>query len=422
MNHKTIVICPGPEYLFWSSGVYYCAELSKKYNIILVADHYISDELKIEKLISSGVVCKFYQYPISNSGKSRIRKLLNRHLHFFQLSKNLFKNNDIDFIIQHTDLEVANIYIYSEGAKYGIPGIMYRPTTIAKNYYQDYKFSISWAIKFQKIAEINLHLARYTFNLSKIFRYLLNYFIIPFIVTGNIFRPRIRMFPTKDKYFNDNPAYYSYAIIHTLREADIAKENGEPSILVKNPLSITVKSIAKLLDFDDFYREVGVVLMLPTSGEYDWYITQNNSDPTKFFQIWINVLRIFREKFPGYRIILKCHPMATDEHIYKRILEESKITNFEVIERSYTVEKLILKSEVIIGTTTSSLWWATQIGLNKQIYSLDIFGLGGGDRYSHATGMIYVDEIDIIAIKEIAQSAVEENNSIQLTEFISQIT
>ena len=229
------------------------------------------------------------------------------------------------------------------------------------------------------------------------------------------------MFPTKDKYFNDNPAYYSYAIIHTSREADIAKENSEPSILVKNPLSITVKGIAKLLDFDDFYRGVGVILMLPTSGEYDWYLTQNNSDPTKFFQIWINVLRIFRKKFPEYRIILKCHPMATDEHIYKSILEESKVINFEIIECSYPVEKLILKSEIIIGTTTSSLWWATQIEINKQIYSLDIFGLSGGDRYSQATGIIYIDEIDIIAIQEIVPSSIAENNSIQLSEFISQI-
>lgn len=417
---RNIIICPGPEYLFWSSGVYYCVELSKKYNIILVADQFFKNYFKIEKLKCAGVIKEYYPYPLIRPRVFGLNKLIYRHLHFSKLSKSLL-SKEIILIIQHTDLEAANIYLYKEGTLLGIPGIMYRATTIPEKYYQDYKFIKNWIISTQKIAVISLNIANYVYNLNFFFRYLINYFFIPFILTGNIFKPRIKIFPSELKYFNSNKPYYSWAIIHTEIEADIVKKNGEPSVLVENPISTSLTTVAKILGWESHNDEEKNILLLPTSGEYDWYLSGNKFGGEGYIQAWIEVLRELRDRFPAHKLILKCHPMANDFNIYKNILAESGFKQIEIIENSYPVEELILKSEIIIGTTTSALWWASQIESKKLIISLDLFGLNGGDRYRERLGIIYINNIEIIPNLSEFFGKITRDRYMSLTDFIEKI-
>jgi hypothetical protein len=417
---RKILICPGPEYLFWAMGIYYCTEISSKYDVILVADHQFKERDKVENFIKSGVIKFFYQCPDFTKINFSLLRIFKRHLFFSRISKQIFNNHKIEAILQHTDLEVANLYLYTEAKKRGIYRIMYRPSAIPKNYYQDYSFIKNWATsKVQKKIR-NRQLSILILHSVILISYILNYYVFPAIISSQFFRRRIKIFPNKKDYFNSNTPFYSSAVVHSERDARITALNNEPSDIIRSPLKSSWERVFKILKIK--IKSNNQILIVPTSGEYQQYLNENNTSNNKFCMLWVNAIQEINKKYPDYRILIKCHPMADDNHIYDHIIKETKINNIIKISHTLPVESILINSKIIVGTVSSCLLWASELDLSKIIISLDLFGINGGDKYSDVNNISYINTIS--KLKNIKPLLIDINNvkEISLIEYIEKNT
>jgi len=419
-------LCPGPDYLFWAVGFYFAWELSRNYRVILVADNHFRDTDGVQRLIKSGILHEFIQFPVHETSFLGIGKAYLRHKHFKRLADDLFTRYRFAAVIQHTDLEPANIYLFKKAVAAGSLRVVYRPSTVAKDYYNDYLLMANWIISGLKHElGVSYKMASALFYLRRFFSYYFNYWLIPLMLTGSVHKPRINAIFRPEKFFNRNPGYFNFMITYSQREKRITEANGEPSEVVRNPLYTCGREANNYL-FEGV-RERNRILILPTSGEIEHFVrhvTDATSDALILYASkWAEAIDIAQSTFPDFDTYIKCHPMDLDNALFDRVINFllTKNASIKIISTGERAEKFILESSVIVGTMSSTLWWASELASGKVVISLDLWNVPGGDRYSDVDGIHYVRDLTNLRNTNLAvdrSNAAPRNQQQTLTAFL----
>jgi len=398
IKKRSIFLCPGPEYLFWTGGVYVAWELSKKFKIILIADHYIRNIDKIEDLKKRGVISEFIQYSEPKKMFFGLWRVLKRQLYFKRISESLFKQYAPAVIIQHTDLGPPNIYLVKAADSHKVLKLIYHPSALAKNNYNDYVLIETKIIEdLKRKYKIPRVFVKAFVSFRKIFSYFFNYYVTPFVLTGHVFRPRLACLPKGKGIYNNNRGYYDYFITYSEWEKELLLNNGEREpVIVESPIK-TMGDEANLY----LYKSVtpmDQILILPTSGEIDYIKKTNNitihEAGESFVGKWTEVLSNVCVRLPNYKLYLKLHPMHSREIVFDAAIQKlCELFNITMLSSQDPAEKHILRSKVIISSASTVLWWASQQKQRRLLFSLDLWNVPEGSKYKGVDGIEYINDL-----------------------------
>jgi len=394
VEKKYILFCPGPEYLFWAGGYYLAWELSRTYRVVLVTDHPFNDQERVRSLIRDGILEDFIPFIPHKETILGIRKAYFKHKYFKHLADNIFCKYKFAAIIQHTDLGPPNMYLFKRAKSENIIRILYRPSAVPRDYYNDYVITKNLLINhLRNDLGISYLIASALFYSRQFFGYYFNFWLIPFMLTGRIFKPRIGSIIRKTNFLNKNRGDFDFVIIYSERDKKLSDANGEKSIVVKNPLYVFGN------EANDYLlkgiEEKNKILILPTSGEVEMFMKNNNEysiDKVEYYASkWVEALKILQGKFPKFEICIKYYPSSSSELLFDKAMSFLTSSNLgiKVIDRHESAEKLIVESRVIVGSFTSALWWASELPNAKTVISLDLWRVSGGDKFSDVGDICY---------------------------------
>lgn len=408
---KFILFCPGPEHLFWAGGFYLAWELSRTYRVVLVTDHHFNDLERVKRLIGDGVLHDFIPFVPHKASFLGIRKAYLKHKYFKLLADNIFRKYEFAAVIQHTDLGPPNMYLFRKSGSENILRILYRASTVPKDYYNDYVILKNLLInRLQNDLGLGRPVASALFHLRQYFGYYFNFWLVPLMLTGRIFKPRINSTFRKKRFLNKNRGDFDFAIIYSEREKKITDANGEPSSVVRDPLYVFGDEANKYL-FEGVAQK-NQILILPTSGEIELFVKSNAGPPADkvayYASQWAEAIKIIQGKFPGFETCIKYHPAGSGDALFDQAINFLTSANrgIRVIDRRESAEKLIVESRVIVGTFTSALWWASELPSAKTVISLDVWGVSGGDRFSEVEGIHYFKSLGELGRHDFTASRV----------------
>ena len=391
---KYILFCPGPEHLFWAGGFYLAWELSRTYNIVLVTDHHFNDLERVKGLIEDGILHELIPFTPYKATFLGIRKAYLKHKYFKLLADNIFNKYKFAAVIQHTDFGPPNMYLFRKSGFENVLRILYRPSAIPKDYFKDDVILKNILVnRLHEKLGLNRPVASVLFHLNQYLGYYFNFWLAPLMLVGKIFKPRIDPMPRKKRFLNKNPSCFDFAFIYSEREKNIADANGDLSSVVKNPLYIYGDEANKYL-FKGVIQK-NTILILPTYGELELFVKNNAGIQADiiidYVCRWAEAIKIIQEKFPGFETCIKYHPAGPGDGLFDQALTflTSMNLRIRVIDRRESAEKLIVESRVIVGSSTSALWWASELQNVKTVISLDVWGISLGDKFSDVEGIHY---------------------------------
>lgn len=402
VQKKVVFLCPGPEYLFWAVGVYYAWELSREYHVVLILDFPFAQLCSLEQLRLSGVLRAIVPHPSCPDSLGNFRKAWQRHRHFAQISDTLFETYQPVAIFQHTDLEPANIYLFDKARFAGCARIIYRPSKIARNYYDDYLLMREWILtRLRQKHSFPYWVALVYFGVRKFLSYYLNYVFFPFWFKRKIFRPRISAVARRHCFINGRSGYFDDVLIHSEYERRISIMNGEPSTVIRSPLW-TVGDEVHLSIYGRIEQREEIVIF-PSNGEIECVRKKERMSDAQVVEHycgkWTRVIDILHEKFPTCNLCLKLHPSQVNDRLFLEVVRGLRgncnmLTVYPVETRA---EELILGARVVVSTCSSVLWWASQLKAQKVLISVNCFNIPEGDAYAEVRNIHYFDDLQKMA-------------------------
>ena len=202
---QNIILVPGPRHLFWTGGVYYLWELSKRYNIILLVDKEFADDLDFIRVIKLASVLKVFYIPKVD--------ILNRHRFYSTKVKWIVSEYNPVLIFHHDPVYVSMMYLYYWGKKNA-------SRCICISYLTGMNF-VNWERDVETIVTFNVNLIVHKYNIpyswaicwftvrSRLSLFL-HYYFLPLIFIGKFFSPPLNPadFTTLKRYWNDQFDYY----------------------------------------------------------------------------------------------------------------------------------------------------------------------------------------------------------------------
>jgi hypothetical protein len=394
---KIIFIQAGPPHLFITTGIFFAFVLKKKYDLILIANSDYTHKQWYSKMLSISIFKDIVTLPAKNTLKG--------HFLTSQLIHLAILNYQPDAVLMHSEFFVDNLYllhwlkkIRPKCARYYFqPGRMgVNVDNNNKDRFSDRLITLMIGFKIPLCLKgfMGLFLKARDF-----FSFFINCKFLPYLITGNTFHPPVnyitgKIFKNSLKLSDSKGIHFQY----TELEADAARKHGAANICVVNhPAFGREKAILDLFDNLNFYDDCCIIL--PTYGFVSSMIRGGLSPDVvtkKISDLWIQAITEFKILFPGYSFRLKLHPSSKDDNVWKNIINSINYhhPDIEIINPLIPAEILIITSKVIIGDTSSALWWASLLR-NKKVVSLNVFDYEDGD------ALQAYDELDITHINFI---------------------
>ena len=84
-----------------------------------------------------------------------------------------------------------------------------------------------------------------------------------------------------------------------------------------------------------------------------------------------------------------------DDAIFDEVIEQLNVLGCDLIkiQSREAAEKFILESNVIVCTMSSTLWWASELPMQKIVISLDLWNITMGDKCSNMDNIIYANSM-----------------------------
>ena len=427
-SHKSdrpvILMQPGPLHLFWTTGVFYIWALKKRFNLVLVVPEVYKGNTLFEKITSLQEVSRVEFLPEQ-------KKFL-RHFVWAKRFKAIILEFEPEKLLLHNESYVENQYLLYF-AKNLIPNV---PCFI----YQNGKMTFYWKEDFiarnatrlelllvkLPIFSHNIWIARRIIKLMNYLNYRINYQLLPLISLGSFFNPPLNVingqFKNKSSEKmskNNQKIFFAYLEV----EIKAFKSHGINNIRkIIHPLKQNSKKVFKFL-YGDF-EETNTILILPSNSFTSRMIQDGWNQVDLIGHItmrWKEAINKLYEYYSNFQFMMKLHPASSEDPLWKEILKELQIScpYLDLIPHDQSAEWHIVRSKVIVGDVTSSLWWAGLYG-GKTVLSLDLFGYHGGDDMKNYKGIVeYINNIE--DLKKIKISKVQKfdyDSSSLITHFL----
>jgi len=403
-SKRTIIISHGHLYLFWSTGVYYTSELTKKYQVILVVpEEYqedprfidICEKMNVEEVVYFKDSVYFARQGYFGNHKTNV---ITRQLNYSKLFKDLINRCEPICVLQHDYIGIDNMYLFHWAKKLG-KGC--KRIVILSSQPSNEKimegFKVFRANNIKRLAN-RLHVPTLFVSMVvtsyKYVQSLLQNIIVPTIITSEMpYFPvshfsNIDIVPNK-KLFDDFLVYDKCEKNYLEKLLNRNNPDEKHSIQIIESPVIDRHNIN-----DSLYgvKEQDAVLILPSL-----IALRGFKEEEETINKWVTALNLIKEQFPNYKFLIKFHPSNTsdDLKVLKTYLhEECKFLVF--LDRKNRAEELILKSKIIVGDASTTLWWANLKG-NKVVISLNMKDYPVSDNMKRYSKILCIDDMKTIA-------------------------
>jgi hypothetical protein len=423
MNTKkdNVIVAHGHLYLFWSTGVYYSAELAAKYNVVLLVPEEYRHDDKFHSVCKHLQVSEisYYEY----SGKNPLQHFTNCRLFKLLLSK--YKPA---FVVQHDYIGIDNMYLF-HWTKKMLPKclkiVMLTSFPSNKNTKkfntQFVEMSVNRYVARLKLPSAMVGAARklavYTLSLWK-------NILVPVIALRE--RP---YFPLSENINIDiipSRPLYDYYFFYTSCEknymdwlfADADMNQDMPHRVIRCP-------IIDIYDVNSFLYNVKVQNAVSISPSLIGLRDFKAEEPT--LRKWVQALNLLRDKLPDFEFIIKFHPGNKSSRLktVKEYLKQN-CSFLQIYESSAGAEALMLNSRVIVGDVSSTLWWSNFIE-NKTVISLDMQDFEGSSDMLLYPDILYFENMNDLSKLDVPVLVAEQikksprNNHPSLTDVLGLI-
>lgn len=410
--NKTIIFSISHPYLFWTTGIYYVLELSKRYNIILVADESLKNDedfVNACKLAKVGEV--FYLPSITNP--------IRRHFVYSKKLKWLSYKHRPFMVLQHNHMYANNIYLFYWAKKANpecLRGVYLNAQlrkTDADIIFEELRngYIESFISGFTKIKKFLKYFARSLSWAKKIW----DYYILPKIFTGNKFlllkylqKTKI-LVPPKEYNYPSVQLVDFYLTYYALEKKICEEQMPEiKTFQISHPVETCYHECYEILSRLKGYplKEENIVLILPSTICFDTSgLSQKN------LSYWTDAIKFLMLKFSGYKFFLKLHP-RTQENLISEITNKIR-ANFPtvgILEPQESAEKWILQSSVIVGDVSTTLWWANFFH-SKIVISFDMHDFTGSDDMKYYDGILYFSSLAEFSLFEPSKIMAEQKKA-----------
>ncbi|MAR41731.1 MAG: hypothetical protein CMA43_00885 [Euryarchaeota archaeon] len=387
---KYILFNPGPVHHFFFIPITLIWNLLKNNELILILDESYKDNLlfsKIEELPGIKDII-FIQERNSIQNYTKLKKILSKIL---------------------SDYNFSEIYIHNPSyvSSYALALLSKKLQPSAKRTY----FQVAREVNsYPKEAEIKLNILienfKYKFlpyffikNIIKFkvnFKFIIVFKFLPLLTFGDTFAPWSNPYYPKKSYIKsfirkgfclgnqDQTIFYDKKVIDYMHDFFYdAKFN-----LSKVSLESYHNEIYSYF-FEDSPSIRPTISIFPT-----WGVFKENLD-----EDWLKIIQQLRKSYPNHRIQIKFHPGVQDKYIEEIFIKISKkVSDIKILSRNTPAFKMLIDSSIIIGDTTTVLWFAT-FYKNKKVFSLDVFNFFDGDCLKlYSDKLYYINDISKLSL------------------------
>lgn len=384
-DKKYVLFYPGPLHHFFFIPISILWSLLKANQVILILDRSYEEDSLFKKIKELPGVKEIIFIKENNTVRN-----------YLDLKK------EFSFILKKYQFSTVYIHNPSYVPSYSLALLSkeYQPTA-RRVYFQTARGVVSY----EKEASVKLNVLinnfkfkflpflfkRYLILLFIKFKYFIVFKLIPLLVFRRFFYPWVNPHYPKKSHLNgfikegfcrddqDQTIFFDDKTIYHLEEFfPEARFN-----LQELPLQESYKEIYFYF-FDSEVKNIPTISIFPTWGNFK----------DDLFEKWNSTISTFRDMYPDHKIQIKFHPGVEDyetEKMFKKI--ESNFLNFKILPKDTPAFKMVVESEVILGDTTTVLWFATNYQ-EKKVVSLDLFNLKDGDCLKlYSDKLFYIDDI-----------------------------
>lgn len=383
-DNMVVFLVAANEYLFFTTGVYFIAELTKTFQLVVFVNHNLKENEKLQKLIESyNFKCIF----LPAKGK-----YLSSHFSLKEMfTQYLIKYQPV-IIFQNNFKYVENMYLFylSEKITKKCVNVVYlngqqRLTSEENrilNYREKHSKYLAGRIHIKFLQKSILFFINLRSSLYKYF----NFYFIPLLL--------LKKFP------------YSFSLNHNFHKRH-GKQLFDTFIVYKQEEE---KKIGDVIDYQG-----DVVRVIPPqsshwSSECNKILYQETLQSKKIFiapsalgfstfnnekkdlDNWLKVIRFLQLKFRNYQLIFKLHPRTLNNENYNQLLEEyvSKMNlRVTIYPQNVSAEKSIISSEIVVSDVSSVLWWSSNFN-GKTSISFDFSNFPGSDDMREVENVQYI--------------------------------
>jgi len=392
-NSKNVILVPGPLHLFLTSGIYYLYELEKKYNVVLIVSHeYRKNEL-FRKALTCLCATEIIYIPKQN--------IFNRHKYYAREFLRLILEYRPAFIFHHDVVQVTLMYLFHYARKHlrHCQMVSFAATMTLLHWRRDFELVVQLSIdEYRAKTKLPHALAKQGYIAKSWLKYFLNYYVLPLFFLRVVFRPGMNV-ELRRRMMKQWNHQFDYFLLYDEADQRARQEIcGSDSGLVKirHPLTTSGKDLHRKLHP---ITEKDVVLILPSSVHINQYKNENSyndEDAVRLFaDKWIQIIEILQKKFPGFKVAWKSHPVAGQIVMWVKVVDRIKKLCPELLflDPKLSAQEWILRSKVIVGNGSSSLWWANLLE-TKVVVSLDVFGISDVDEMKYRQGVHYFNNLE----------------------------
>lgn len=395
-----IVMQPGPLHLFWTTGVFYFWVLKKDFNFVFIVPENYRDHVRFQKVANMPSV-RHVEY-LQSGG-------LACHRQFSKKFKSILSQFRPSSILLHNRSYVENQYLIYWSRKLcpESPRYHYQNGRVALMWESDFAARRAGQIeemskKFSWLSEKSKIIGKIV-DLRNGLAYVANFKLRPLLSIGALFDPPVNVFTghvnikaTKES----SNSGYDFLLAYLDNEIEAYRSQGIENIVkVRHPLSDCAEDVFKSLY--DGYAVSDSILILPSYGFTSRMLEDGWDQVGLISHIsgkWIQGIEKLLEKYPGFEVKMKVHPLSLSDPIWRNILAAicKRYPELKSIDPKESAEWHVVQSKVIVGDVTTVLWWAGLYG-GKTVISLDIFKYAGGDEMRLYQPLVnYICDVDAI--------------------------
>lgn len=395
ISKPIIIIQPGPPHLFYTTGVFYAWELSKKYDIVLLATDSYKEASWFDTILKTRLFKHVEYFPVRNS--------IAAHFYYRNNIPKILKEFNPKAVLMHSEFFIDNLYliyflkIYAPNTtrfyfQPGRMGVNIRANTIERHNAQvdgiRQKLQLP-AVLYQFIS-ILVHVKSYL-------SFVVNTKIFPLVAIKTKFHPPVNyitgdiLFTTvteKHKRADQQGIHLNYLPI----EAEANLEHGAAKVLlITHPMqSCFLEALQKIYGS---LNEENAIFIAPSHGFSSGLIADGYGQRvviSKISEAWSSAIKSLKAQYPSYKVKIKLHPASATDAVWTEVLGLlcQLHPDLFVVNPSEPAELYVSTSKIVVGDVSTVLWWASLIG-NKVVISLDIFGYAGGGEMQQYSDFIW---------------------------------